>query len=135
MYRQKYQKQGEVPICETCTPELIDCSKSQKYSEICTQMCLHSRVAGHIVRNFSNPMYLSNWLTLGDDSDDKEIRCEIFYDGRIKVQLPSTLLVSLIMTRSFSFTQLEDNSLQVVVVIHQIDATLRNRKKNWMKEH
>ena len=69
----------EVPVCESCCPELIDCGEDQNYIDICKQMCIHSRVAGHIVRCFSNPMYLQNWLTLTADEDDgKEQKVEIF---------------------------------------------------------
>ena len=71
---QKY----EIPVCINCSPELMDFSEQQKYSQVAPLICVHSRVAGHIVRNFSNPMYLNNWLELSpDEDDDKEVKTKI----------------------------------------------------------
>ena len=54
-----YQDNGhkyEIPVCINCSPELMDFSEQQKYSQVAPLICVHSRVAGHIVRHFSNPM-------------------------------------------------------------------------------
>ena len=72
--KQKY----EIPVCMSCSPELMDFSEEQRYSQVAPHVCVHSRVAGHIVRSFKNPYYLNNWLELSPDEDDeKEIKTKI----------------------------------------------------------
>ena len=66
---QKY----EIPVCMSCSPELMDFSEEQRYSQVAPLICVHSRVAGHIVRSFNNPYFLNNWLELSPDEDDEKM--------------------------------------------------------------
>ena len=48
------------------------------------KLCSHSRVASFIIRDFDNPYYLENWLSLTDDVDESGHKIEILLRKRDK---------------------------------------------------
>ena len=87
----------EVPVCCACQPEMMNCSEKQNYQQMCKVLCHHARVAGWVVRDFSNPYFMSNWLSLAeDDIEDENIStCDIF----LKKTCQSTKSQSLAVTK------------------------------------
>ena len=71
----------EIPVCTECCPELCELSDNQNYKSVSNLLCLHSRVAGNIVRWFENPMYLDGWLSLDPHEDEDSIKSYIFLKG------------------------------------------------------
>ena len=74
------KRKYEIPICTLCSPVLEKCSQEQSIESLKEMLCLHSKVAGSVVRNFKNPYYLDGWLSIGeyDEVEDDEIKCDIF---------------------------------------------------------
>ena len=86
----------EVPVCCACQPEMMNCSEKQNYQQMCKVLCHHARVAGWVVRDFSNPYFMSNWLSLAeDDIEDENIStCDIFLKKTCQSTKSQSLAVS-----------------------------------------
>lgn len=70
------KRKYEIPICTLCSPVLEKCSQEQSIESLKEMLCLHSKVAGSVVRNFKNPYYLDGWLSIGeyDEVEDESER-------------------------------------------------------------
>ena len=66
----------EIPVCQKCCPVMGKLSKVQKKSVLTSQLCHHSRILTNIVRDYKNPFYLDNWLSLTDEVE-KGFKIEI----------------------------------------------------------
>ena len=73
-------------MCSTCLPELCEMSEIQSFNTVKSLLCHHSKVAGCVIRDFSNPYYLDGWLSLEDDEE----MCHIFHvkeDGSTRTRV------------------------------------------------
>ena len=64
----------DIPVCQKCCSVIGNLSRNQKKSILTSQLCHHARVLTNIVRDYQNPFYLDNWLSI---SDDLENGCKI----------------------------------------------------------
>ena len=57
----------EAPICQKCSPLMGNLCKEQKFETITSQICTHGRILTNIVRDYSNPYRLDNWLSISEE--------------------------------------------------------------------
>ena len=60
----------DIPVCQKCCPLMGSLSKCQKYEVITAQLCHHARILTNLVRDYKNPYFLDNWLSLSKDFED-----------------------------------------------------------------
>ena len=60
----------DVPVCTRCCPLIESFSKKQNFNVITSQLCNHAKMLKNIVRDFKNPHFMQNWLSLSKDLED-----------------------------------------------------------------
>ena len=58
----------QVPICKTCNNHMDNLAVDQSIENLKSMLCNHAKIASNIIRNFDNPVNLSD-----DDSNDLKV--------------------------------------------------------------
>ena len=58
----------QVPICKTCNNHMDNLAADQSIENLKSMLCNHAKIASNIIRNFDNPVNLSD-----DDSNDLKV--------------------------------------------------------------
>ena len=82
-----------VPVCHSCSKDVLDINKSQTKEKISSLICLHSKICGHIVRNFANPFFLDTWLTLNEEEDEEIMNVHILLEKKDRTTKSQSLAV------------------------------------------
>ena len=73
-------KTEHVPICQSCCPELLSVDDETDLNQLASRLCIHSKVTGHIIRDFTNTFFtLDDWLKISEDFDDEGRKIEFIH--------------------------------------------------------
>ena len=70
----------EVAICNECNKDMSNLEADVNLKTIEEKLCLHSKVAGFLVRDFSNPYLSDDWLQLSEDFSEQGSKVEIIHE-------------------------------------------------------
>ena len=70
----------EVAICQECNKDMLNMEKRVNFNRVKNQLCLHTKVAGFLVRDFSNPYLTDDWLQLSEDMSEAGTKVEIIHE-------------------------------------------------------
>ena len=67
---QTFNDQGTdftVPICSVCNKTFQSLSRNQNLRNLTGILCHHAKIAGNIIRDFNNPVYMDGLLQLNEN--------------------------------------------------------------------
>ena len=70
----------EVAICNDCNKELMNIEAQVNLEKVQEKLCLHSKVAGFLVRDYSNPYLSDDWLQLSEDFSETGSKVELIHE-------------------------------------------------------
>ena len=74
----------DVPVCLHCSPDQDSLEKLQNIKLLASKLCSHARISSHIIKDYSCPETLENWLYLSEDFDKKGNKVEFIHQRTCK---------------------------------------------------